>query len=173
MMIKGQITEKSSVVGYKRALLYNENYYSVVTGMMYEEGMTIPHLKVEDVKGKPLACSCINDPRALLDPKIDWGYEEDLLGKTCVYVDSKDAIDDSQKEESILKMVLSGDLHFGNYGGLDIFMGTKIESMELFAKPKATTCSSNTLMCAQRLNQGIHDHIVPENLFKYEKKEQS
>lgn len=103
------------VNGYKVAVLENGKYYSPTTGIEYREGynVEIPTVQKNYVE---------QDIVSTLLQKGCWGYDDSMVGRTCVFINKDDALNLLRSFENydnlnlvILKMNISKELMLGTY----------------------------------------------------------
>ena len=132
-------TKSKSFTGYKVVYKKDGKYYSPATGIEYKEDMDIPRIR----KRRPLAASLglfvdvFNKQRGV--------YEPLMKGKTALLCNHKEAIgvrdwNSDDFELSVVKMIISGDLHEGSYKTyvsdgfstvvIPIIAGTHIDKIE-------------------------------------------
>lgn len=126
--LKNRIEEKE-VTGYKVVIEIDGKYYSLCTGVEYEVGL----VKIPRVQKNYVPDVIINN--LLKEGSI--GYNENMIGRTCVFESilyairlQQECIESRKGKFPIIKMTLKNDLMSGTYDGDTVYGGRYIVSME-------------------------------------------
>ena len=123
-----KLTNKIDIVtayGYKIVIKEHGKFYSPIMGIEYKEGpVEIPLVQKNSVE------TVSSD--ILIDRSERGCFEENMVGRTCIFLDKEVALDQLKswkdycdKKLVLVRIAVSGDLMVGNYGSYQHVIGGK------------------------------------------------